>query len=42
MLDCMTLLLWDCDDRTYSYTVEVSVDNTNWVMIQDNRNKACR
>ena len=42
IVDSMRMLLWDCDERTYSYTVEVSVDNSKWVMIKDNSNVPCR
>ncbi|XP_060580552.1 LOW QUALITY PROTEIN: BTB/POZ domain-containing protein 9-like, partial [Ruditapes philippinarum] len=38
MLDSMRMLLWDCDDRSYCYYIEASVDNTNWTMICDKRN----
>jgi hypothetical protein len=36
------LLLWDCDPRAYSYYIETSVDNVNWVMAADKRNELCR
>lgn len=42
VVDSMRLLLWDCDDRSYSYTIEVSVDNVKWVMVKDNSTVACR
>ncbi|XP_067943709.1 BTB/POZ domain-containing protein 9-like [Watersipora subatra] len=42
IVDSMKLLLWDCDDRTYSYTVEVSVDNSKWTIITDKSNLPCR
>uniref|UniRef100_A0A7E4VFV4 F5/8 type C domain-containing protein n=1 Tax=Panagrellus redivivus TaxID=6233 RepID=A0A7E4VFV4_PANRE len=29
----MKLLLWDKDDRVYSYNVEVSVDQVNWTRV---------
>ncbi|XP_050435267.1 BTB/POZ domain-containing protein 9-like [Adelges cooleyi] len=32
----MRMLLWDNDDLFYSYTVEVSVNNQDWVMIINN------
>ncbi|XP_045185511.2 BTB/POZ domain-containing protein 9-like [Mercenaria mercenaria] len=38
MLDSMRILLWDCDDRSYCFYIEASVDNTNWKMICDKRN----
>lgn len=30
LIDSIGLLLWDCDDREYSYYIEVSCDQTNW------------
>uniref|UniRef100_A0AC34R9G0 BTB domain-containing protein n=2 Tax=Panagrolaimus sp. JU765 TaxID=591449 RepID=A0AC34R9G0_9BILA len=33
LIDSIGLLLWDCDDRTYSYFIEVSVDQTNWTKV---------
>ncbi len=38
----MRLLLWDCDDRSYSYCIETSLDQSNWTMCADKRNEACR
>jgi hypothetical protein len=35
------LLLWDCDDRTYSYYIEVSNDQRNWVKVIDKSNESC-
>ncbi|XP_074647671.1 BTB/POZ domain-containing protein 9-like [Tubulanus polymorphus] len=40
MLDSMRLLLWDCDDRRYSYTIEVSVNQQNWETVAKREN--CR
>ncbi|XP_051164686.1 BTB/POZ domain-containing protein 9 [Leptopilina boulardi] len=42
MLDSMRLLLWDCDDRSYSYYVEVSGDAKNWEVIWDKTREACQ
>ncbi|KHJ75786.1 hypothetical protein OESDEN_24598 [Oesophagostomum dentatum] len=42
MIKSMRLLLWDCDDRYYSYYIEVSVDQINWVKVVDRRIKQCR
>ncbi|KAK6755506.1 hypothetical protein RB195_014088 [Necator americanus] len=42
MISTMRLLLWDCDDRYYSYYIEVSVDQINWVKVVDRRIKQCR
>jgi BTB/POZ domain-containing protein 9 len=30
MIDSIGLLLWDCDDRQYSYYIEVSTDQQTW------------
>ncbi|KAM3717719.1 BTB/POZ domain-containing protein [Dirofilaria immitis] len=42
LIDSMRLLLWDCDDRHYSYYVEVSCDNTIWSRIADKTQEHCR
>lgn len=42
MIDSMRLLLWDCDNRSYSYTIEVSGNSWNWVMVADKRKESCR
>ena len=36
------LLLWDRDNRTYSYYVEVSNDQQNWMKIADRTQDRCR
>ncbi|MPC18165.1 BTB/POZ domain-containing protein 9 [Portunus trituberculatus] len=36
------LLLWDCDDRSYSYYIEASVNNRDWELIVDKTREACR
>lgn len=36
------LLLWDCDDRSYSYYIEVSGNSRNWVLVGDKAREACR
>uniref|UniRef100_A0A7E4ZWG8 BTB domain-containing protein n=1 Tax=Panagrellus redivivus TaxID=6233 RepID=A0A7E4ZWG8_PANRE len=33
LIDTMKLLLWDGDDRVYSYNVEVSVDQVKWMQV---------
>ncbi|PIO53579.1 hypothetical protein TELCIR_25080, partial [Teladorsagia circumcincta] len=35
------LLLWDCDDRYYSYYVEVSVNQIDWIKVIDRRINQC-
>ncbi|KAK3093519.1 hypothetical protein FSP39_016697 [Pinctada imbricata] len=42
MAETMRLLLWDCDDRSYSYYVEVSTDQKSWKMVADRRNEGCK
>lgn len=42
ILDSMRMLLWDCDDRSYSYYIEVSTDQQHWHMVADKRKEACR
>lgn len=42
ILSTMRLLLWDCDDRSYSFYVEVSIDQQKWVKIVDKRREACK
>lgn len=38
----MRLLLWDLDERKYSYYVEVSCDQQNWVQVVDKTKEVCR
>ena len=42
ILGSMRLLLWDCDDRSYSYYIETSWDGQNWHMVCDKRQEACK
>ena len=42
VLCSMRLLLWDIDDRTYSYFVKVSCDGENWTIVADKRNVECQ
>lgn len=37
-----SLLLWDCDNRSYSYYIETSYDNINWSKAVDKQTVACR
>jgi len=41
-LESMRLLLWDCDDRSYSYYIEVSVNQRDWEVVCDRTREACR
>lgn len=36
------LLLWDCDDRTYSYYIDVSADQNHWTRVVDKSKEATR
>uniref|UniRef100_A0A146M582 BTB/POZ domain-containing protein 9 n=1 Tax=Lygus hesperus TaxID=30085 RepID=A0A146M582_LYGHE len=42
LLDSMRLLLWDCDDRSYSYYIEVSENRREWEVIWDKREEFCQ
>ncbi|XP_051773855.1 BTB/POZ domain-containing protein 9 [Ctenopharyngodon idella] len=42
MLGSMRLLLWDCDERSYSYYVELSTNQQHWVRVVDHTKVACR
>lgn len=42
ILGSMRLLLWDLDNRSYSYCIETSIDQSTWTMCADKRNEACR
>ncbi|KAM0736057.1 BTB/POZ domain-containing protein 9 [Formica fusca] len=42
MIDSMRFLLWDRDNRSYSYTVEVSGNLRSWVMVADKREELCQ
>ena len=39
---CSRLLLWDCDDRSYSYYVEVSVNQRDWEVVCDRSRENCK
>jgi len=36
------MLLWDCDNREYSFYIEVSYNQKDWVLVADKRNESCR
>lgn len=42
VLGSMRLLLWDCDERSYSYYVELSTNQQHWVRVVDRTKVACR
>lgn len=41
-LDNMRLLLWDCDDRSYSYYIEISVNQKEWEVVCDRTRDPCQ
>jgi BTB/POZ domain-containing protein 9 len=41
-ISSMRLLLWDCDDRSYSYHIETSLNNRDWQMAVNRDNELCR
>lgn len=42
IISTMRLLLWDCDDRTYSFYIETSVNKKDWEMVVDKRQEQAR
>jgi len=42
IVSSMRLLLWDCDNRSYSYYIETSYDNVSWSKVIDKQAIACR
>uniref|UniRef100_A0A1B6DYV4 BTB/POZ domain-containing protein 9 n=3 Tax=Clastoptera arizonana TaxID=38151 RepID=A0A1B6DYV4_9HEMI len=42
LIESMRLLLWDCDDRTYSYYIQVSVNSWDWEVVWDKTRDHCR
>ncbi|XP_075719612.1 BTB/POZ domain-containing protein 9 isoform X1 [Rhinoderma darwinii] len=42
MIGSIRLLLWDCDDRSYSYYIEVSTNQQQWTMVDDRTKVPCR
>lgn len=41
IISSMRILLWNCDDRFYSYYVAVSKNQDEWVTIVDRTNEEC-
>ena len=41
-IESMRLLLWDCDERSYSYFIEVSNNEKDWEVVWDRSKVACR
>ncbi|KHN80456.1 BTB/POZ domain-containing protein 9 [Toxocara canis] len=42
LVDSIRLLLWDCDDRHYSYYIEVSCDQSSWTRVADRTQEQCK
>ncbi|ESO03304.1 hypothetical protein HELRODRAFT_80550 [Helobdella robusta] len=42
LVNNMRLLLWDCDNRSYSYYIEVSNDQQTWTRVVDRTRIQCR
>lgn len=42
IVSSMRLLLWDLDERRYSYYIEVSCDQQMWVRVVDKTKEVCR
>ncbi|KAK2535707.1 Btbd9 [Columba guinea] len=42
MIGSIRLLLWDCDDRSYSYYIEVSTNQQQWTMVADCTKISCK
>ncbi|XP_014603530.1 PREDICTED: BTB/POZ domain-containing protein 9 isoform X1 [Polistes canadensis] len=42
IINSIGLLLWDCDDRSYSYYIEVSGNSSTWDRIIDKTREQCR
>jgi len=41
-LESMRLLLWDCDQRSYSYYIEVSTNQRDWEVVCDRTRERCK
>ncbi|KAF1750768.1 hypothetical protein GCK72_017319 [Caenorhabditis remanei] len=42
IISSMRILLWNCDDRFYSYYVAVSTNQNDWITVVDKTNEECR
>uniref|UniRef100_A0A8C0JDQ1 F5/8 type C domain-containing protein n=1 Tax=Chelonoidis abingdonii TaxID=106734 RepID=A0A8C0JDQ1_CHEAB len=42
MIGSIRLLLWDCDDRSYSYYIEISTNQQQWTMVADRTKVSCK
>lgn len=39
LISSFRILLWDCDDRTYSFYIETSVNETDWEIVVDKKHE---
>ncbi|KAI7800068.1 BTB/POZ domain-containing protein 9-like [Triplophysa rosa] len=42
IISSLRLLLWDCEERSYSYYIEVSTNQQHWTKVVDRTQVACR
>lgn len=42
VISSMRMLLWDCDERSYSYYIETSVNDCRWDLAVDRTREMCR
>lgn len=42
LITSMKLLLWDMDDRAYSYYIQFSLNNVTWQEVVDKRHEGCK
>ncbi|VEN50262.1 unnamed protein product, partial [Callosobruchus maculatus] len=42
IISSLRLLLWDCDDRSYSYYIESSTNVWEWEMVVDKTREDCK
>ncbi|KAF5292804.1 hypothetical protein FQA39_LY13849 [Lamprigera yunnana] len=42
IISSLRLLLWDCDDRSYSYYIESSVNIWDWEIVVDKTRESCK
>lgn len=39
LISSFRILLWDCDERTYSFYIETSVNQVDWELVVDKKNE---
>nr|XP_006004592.1 PREDICTED: BTB/POZ domain-containing protein 9 [Latimeria chalumnae] len=42
IIGSLRLLLWDCDDRSYSYYIELSTNQQQWIRVADRTKVPCK